>query len=94
MKIMNFYDSPDMDASLNKRKKRRGMLKLPERDPDSKVKRTDEGRAFHREGPIDGEGSSLGHRPLVVLTRRTKGTRQTKERVDVKLHIMVSKCDP
>jgi len=48
-----------------------------ERDPDSKVKRREEGRAFQREGPKVAKDLVW---TMVVLTRGTKRTCQSKER--------------
>jgi len=48
-----------------------------ERDPDSKAKRREEGRAFQREGPMVAEDLVWA---IAVLTRRTKRTCQSEER--------------
>ena len=48
-----------------------------ERDPDSKVKRTEEGRAFQREDPMMAKDLVWA---MVTLTRGTKKTCQSKER--------------
>jgi len=47
-----------------------------ERDPDSKVKRREEGRAFQREGPMVAKDLVL---VIAVLTRGTKRACQSEE---------------
>jgi len=81
--ILNLYSAAhgrDHSAALPVRRSRVeiGFEKErdAERDPDSKVKRREEGQAFQREGPMVAKDLVWA---MVVLTRGTKRTRLSKE---------------